>query len=659
MPPGSGDAVIRWMQRRSGNELLERRAAIVDALRDIAPLEFVNGGGTGSLELTASDRAVTELTAGSGLLAGHLFDGYRAFDPAPAAAFALEVVRKPAPDIATVLGGGWIASGPPLASRQPLPVWPPGLKTLARRRGRGADAAAGRVRPRRSRSATGCGSGTPRAASSPSASTATTWSTATGSSARRPPTAAKGRRSCDPSWGHVAELGADRIACARSAWSSPALDRGRAAGGAAAARASGMRSRPSAPDTASPASRSRPACCSISTDLTGLVHVDRERSRVHAPAPGTRLHQMPDAARPLRPRDGEPRRHRPPVDLRRHLDRHPRHRRPVRGHRDPGHRRDAGHGIRRPARRSTRPRTPNCCPPWRSGLGALGILVDVTLQCVPAFVLHAVDRPGGPRPGPRTRSTSVPRSADHFEFYWFPHTDRGDDEDATRACPRAPPRHPLPRVGQWVDDIVVGTGLHQVACDVGKRGAGDDPLDQPRLGASSGAIASSRISRRACSRPSGRSASARWSTRFRPRTSGRRSRRSERSSTSAGGASSSPSRCASPRRTTCGCPPRTAGRRATSPCTATGARTRPSTSRPSSRSCSSYRRAPALGQDAHAGCRDPPGALPAVRRLRRAARSPRPRPHVPESRISSASWVSNALRVGRSALMCGDPRWLG
>ncbi|MET0673178.1 MAG: amino acid deaminase/aldolase [Microbacterium pygmaeum] len=129
---GSGDGVIRWMQRRSAQELLERRGAIVSALRDVAALEFVNGGGTGSLELTASDLAVTELTAGSGLLAGHLFDGYRAFELAPAAAFALEVVRKPLPDIATVLGGGWIASGPPVASRQPLPVWPAGLKTLGR-----------------------------------------------------------------------------------------------------------------------------------------------------------------------------------------------------------------------------------------------------------------------------------------------------------------------------------------------------------------------------------------------------------------------------------------------------------------------------------------------------------------------------------------------
>jgi D-serine deaminase-like pyridoxal phosphate-dependent protein len=129
---GAGDAVIRWMQRQSVAELAERRAAVVAGVREIADLAFVNGGGTGSLERTAAEPAVTELTAGSGLLAGHLFDGYRAFEPAPAAAFGLEVVRKPLPDIATVLGGGWIASGPPVASRQPAPVWPEGLRTLPR-----------------------------------------------------------------------------------------------------------------------------------------------------------------------------------------------------------------------------------------------------------------------------------------------------------------------------------------------------------------------------------------------------------------------------------------------------------------------------------------------------------------------------------------------
>lgn len=122
--------LIRWMQRRSKDELLERRGLAVSAVRQVADLEFVNGGGTGSLEYTAADPAVTEIAAGSGLFGPHLFDTYRGFTPAPAAAFALSVVRKPAAQIATVLGGGWIASGPPARDRVPLPVWPPGLSLL-------------------------------------------------------------------------------------------------------------------------------------------------------------------------------------------------------------------------------------------------------------------------------------------------------------------------------------------------------------------------------------------------------------------------------------------------------------------------------------------------------------------------------------------------
>ncbi|MFD5215591.1 amino acid deaminase/aldolase [Microbacterium sp. NPDC058345] len=135
---GQGDAagvdapLIRMVQARSRDELRVRRAQIAEAMLDVAPLEFINGGGTGSLEFTGSDQSVTEATAGSGLLAGHLFDGYRAFRPAPASAFAFDVVRRPADDIATVLGGGWIASGPPVASRQPSPAWPQGLRTLPR-----------------------------------------------------------------------------------------------------------------------------------------------------------------------------------------------------------------------------------------------------------------------------------------------------------------------------------------------------------------------------------------------------------------------------------------------------------------------------------------------------------------------------------------------
>ncbi|MFJ4224509.1 alanine racemase [Microbacterium sp. NPDC089695] len=135
---GQGDAagpdapLIRLVQAQSRSELRDRRAEIVAALREVAHLEFLNGGGTGSLEFTGSDESLTEASAGSGLLGGHLFDGYRSFLPAPAAAFAFDVVRRPARDIATVLGGGWIASGPALASRQPRPVWPDGLRTMPR-----------------------------------------------------------------------------------------------------------------------------------------------------------------------------------------------------------------------------------------------------------------------------------------------------------------------------------------------------------------------------------------------------------------------------------------------------------------------------------------------------------------------------------------------
>ena len=69
---------IRLMQRRLVPELLERRAAAVAAVREHADLEFVNGGGTGSVAATAADPAVTEVAAGSGLYGPTLFDAYRA-----------------------------------------------------------------------------------------------------------------------------------------------------------------------------------------------------------------------------------------------------------------------------------------------------------------------------------------------------------------------------------------------------------------------------------------------------------------------------------------------------------------------------------------------------------------------------------------------------
>jgi D-serine deaminase-like pyridoxal phosphate-dependent protein len=127
---------IRAMQALSARELAPRRAAIVASVREIAPLRFVNGGGTGSIERTAAEPAVTELAAGSGLFGPTLFDAYRGFRPRPAALFALPIVRKPSPSVATALGGGYPASGAAGRDRLPRPVLPPGLR-LDRQEGAG------------------------------------------------------------------------------------------------------------------------------------------------------------------------------------------------------------------------------------------------------------------------------------------------------------------------------------------------------------------------------------------------------------------------------------------------------------------------------------------------------------------------------------------
>ncbi|MFF5176630.1 amino acid deaminase/aldolase [Micromonospora sp. NPDC000316] len=131
-PPGQTllAGAIRLAQRGSYRELLARRGAAVAAVREHADLEFVNGGGTGSVAATSADPAVTEVTAGSGLYGPTLFDAYRAWRPTPAAFFACAVVRRPTPELATVLGGGWIASGPAADSRLPQPWLPAGLKLV-------------------------------------------------------------------------------------------------------------------------------------------------------------------------------------------------------------------------------------------------------------------------------------------------------------------------------------------------------------------------------------------------------------------------------------------------------------------------------------------------------------------------------------------------
>ena len=97
--PDSSPAV-RLVKKRSAADLLQRRSEVVEAVSQHTKLEIVNAGGTGSLEVTGADPAITELTAGSGLFAPTLF------------------------------AGGYIASGPTNKNRQPTPAWPEGLKAV-------------------------------------------------------------------------------------------------------------------------------------------------------------------------------------------------------------------------------------------------------------------------------------------------------------------------------------------------------------------------------------------------------------------------------------------------------------------------------------------------------------------------------------------------
>jgi D-serine deaminase-like pyridoxal phosphate-dependent protein len=130
VPDTAATSAMKALSRR---DVARRRADVVRVLEGAGlygdhPL--FNGGGTGSLATSASENVLTELTCGSGFLASHLFDGYRGLSLVPAAFFALQVVRVPAPGIVTCHGGGFVASGAAGKDRLPLPVLPAGLGLL-------------------------------------------------------------------------------------------------------------------------------------------------------------------------------------------------------------------------------------------------------------------------------------------------------------------------------------------------------------------------------------------------------------------------------------------------------------------------------------------------------------------------------------------------
>jgi len=198
-------------------------------------------------------------------------------------------------------------------------------------------------------------------------------------------------------------------------------------------------------------------------DLSGLVEVDRERARVRLLA-GTRLHEIPTLLAPYglaMPNLGD-------ID-----------RQSIAGAISTGtHGTGARFGgistqvvgatlVTADAGLLTVDDTQNAelLPAVALGLGALGILVDVTLQCVPAFVLHALERR---EPLDDVLGSMLARAAevDHFEFYWFPHTDLALTKANTR-LPESAVRLPLPRLGKWIDETLFSNGVYRVACRTG------------------------------------------------------------------------------------------------------------------------------------------------------------------------------------------------
>ncbi|QDP96072.1 FAD-binding protein [Microlunatus elymi] len=109
----------------------------------------------------------------------------------------------------------------------------------------------------------------------------------------------------------------------------------------------------------------------------------------------------------------------------------------------------------------------------RVGLGALGVITAVTLQCVPEFVLAADERP---EPLERVLEEFESRcdGADHFEFYWFPHTRTALTKTNTR-LPFGAQRAALPPLRRFVDDTLVSNELYRILCALQSRAPATTP----------------------------------------------------------------------------------------------------------------------------------------------------------------------------------------
>ncbi|WP_045740526.1 D-arabinono-1,4-lactone oxidase [Actinoplanes rectilineatus] len=124
------------------------------------------------------------------------------------------------------------------------------------------------------------------------------------------------------------------------------------------------------------------------------------------------------------------------------------------------------------------------------GLGALGIITEVTLRCVPAFTLHADERPMLLTEMLAGLDEWIPGN-DHIEFFWYPYTDRGQLKRNNRVDVDD---RPLSRFRGWLDDEFLSNTVWQGVCKVGQR--------MPRTVPALNGIAARALSARAYTGPS-------------------------------------------------------------------------------------------------------------------------------------------------------------
>ena len=101
----------------------------------------------------------------------------------------------------------------------------------------------------------------------------------------------------------------------------------------------------------------------------------------------------------------------------------------------------------------------------RVSVGALGVITEITLRCVPAYVMRGVDAPA-PFEEVLERLDELADGARHFEFYAFPHSDTVLTR--TNEVVTAPARPPGP-LKRWAEDVLLNNHALRLGCEVAKR----------------------------------------------------------------------------------------------------------------------------------------------------------------------------------------------